>query len=193
MSLNLPHLDIQIFYSINALAGRWPELDALMKWLSRPDTFLVPGTLALAFWIWRQRRQALISALVLTVLIFGMDSISFGVKQMVARQRPCRVLPDAKQVVGCGLAFGFPSNHSVNTAAAGVFLQMLYPSTGYIVWPLVALIGFSRVYVGSHYPSDVLGGWLLGGTGGWTAAFLFRKRRTRSTDSKQAVAQSPSR
>jgi len=159
--VNFSQLDIQIFYSINGLAGRWPELDALMKSLSRPGTYLVPGVLAFAFWFWQQRRQAIVSGLVLAALIFAVDSLSFGVKQLVARPRPCRALPEVKQIVGCGRAYSFPSNHTVNTAAGGIFFQLLYPKTGYFVWPFVGMIGFNRVYVGSHYVTDVLGGWIV--------------------------------
>jgi undecaprenyl-diphosphatase len=61
-------------------------------------------------------------------------------------------------------------------------LQVLYPKSGWVSWPIVALTGFARVYVGAHYVSDVLGGWVLGGMLGGGAAWIllrwsqFRKK-----------------
>jgi undecaprenyl-diphosphatase len=169
-------LDAQIFHAVNGLAGDWEALDALMRFLPRPGNYSVAGVFAAGVWLWRERRRAVLAALVLALLIGAVDLVGGGVKSVVARPRPCRVLADVKQVVGCGRATSFPSNHAVNTAAAGAFLQTLYPQAGYVIWPFVALMGFNRVYVGSHYPSDVLGGWLLGGLSGWVVGRVLRKR-----------------
>jgi undecaprenyl-diphosphatase len=76
--------------------------------------------------------------------------------------------------------FSFPSNHAANTAALAAFLQVLYPKSGWITWPIVAVVGFSRVFIGAHYVTDVLGGWMLGGViGGGTAWLLLQWPRFR--------------
>ena len=80
-------------------------------------------------------------------------------------------------MVGCGGTFSFPSNHALNTAAAAAFAQVLYPVTGWVTWPLVVLVGFSRVYVGAHYVSDVLGAWVIGGMLGAGGALLLKRWR----------------
>jgi undecaprenyl-diphosphatase len=142
--------DAYIFYSINGLAGHWPWVDQVMRLVSRPWTYLIPGLVAFAFWYWKERRQALVLAFVLAGLITLTDASASGVKQLVARSRPCQVLENVTRVTGCGRAYGFPSNHAVNTASAALFFQLIYPQTAVVAWPLVALVGFNRVYVGAH-------------------------------------------
>jgi undecaprenyl-diphosphatase len=84
-------------------------------------------------------------------------------------------LADVHQLLGCGGAFSFPSNHAANTASAAAFFQVLYPKSGWIGWPLVAAIGIARVYIGAHYLTDVVGGWIVGGLIGASVAWFLRR------------------
>ncbi|WP_455371110.1 phosphatase PAP2 family protein [Petrachloros mirabilis] len=124
----------------------------------------------------------MIAAPVLGGAIGLLDFIGAQLKHLVGRPRPCMVMPDLHQLQACGKVFSFPSNHAVNTATAAAFLQVLYPRSGWISWPLVAAIGLTRVYIGAHYVTDVLGGWVLGGVCGAGVGWLllqwprFRKR-----------------
>jgi len=69
-----------------------------------------------------------------------------------------------------------PSNHALNSSTAIAFLVMLYPSMGWVLWPLMALIGLSRVYLGAHFVTDVFVGWAMGlALGGGVAFFLKTK------------------
>jgi undecaprenyl-diphosphatase len=163
--------DATLFYAING----WAEQSAWMDWamlaLGRTSSLLIPGALAFGYWLWRKRQEALVGATVLAGLILLTDFIGAQVKHLAGRIRPCHMLTGVHQLTGCGGTFSFPSNHALNTAAAAAFAQVLYPATGWVTWPLVAVIGFSRVYVGAHYAGDVLGGWVIGGLLGAGAAF----------------------
>ena len=170
--------DVALFYAINGLAGRSTVVDEAMIVLARPSTLLVPGVLLFGYWWWVSRRDALIGASALAGLVLLGDLLGAQVKHLVGRVRPCQLLDGVHQLVGCGGTFSFPSNHALNTAAAAAFAQVLYPVTGWGTWPLVAVIGFSRVYVGGHYVSDVLGGWIIGGALGAGAALLLLRWKT---------------
>ncbi len=164
--------DRALFVSINGLAGRSGLADWAMLMLAQPSSLWLPGALVLAYWIWVDRREALIGAVALTAFIVVVDQVGAQLKQLVGRVRPCQTFADMHLLVGCGGTGSFPSNHALNTAAAAAFAQALYPKTGWITWPLVALIGVSRMYVGAHYATDVLGGWLIGWLLGAGAAWL---------------------
>ena len=184
--------DIALFQAINGLAGQSEWLDWLMYQLGRPKFLLIPGLLAFGYWAWVQKVETALGGPVLSATLGLGDFLGAQIKHLVERVRPCRALSGVHELAGCGGTFSFPSNHALNTAAAASFFQVLYPATGWISWPLVAVIGFSRVYVGGHYVTDVLGGWVIGGMFGAGAALLllrwskFRAPRSESVEQPAA-------
>ncbi|HEY7792034.1 MAG TPA: phosphatase PAP2 family protein [Vicinamibacterales bacterium] len=85
------------------------------------------------------------------------------IKPLAARPRPFVAAPAQVQVVGTPASgYSFPSGHS-STAVAGAYMLTAYdPPLRAVLWLLAALIMYSRIYVGAHYPFDVFGGALLG-------------------------------
>lgn len=156
-------LDERLFYLINGMAKQSENLDWVMSQLSQEGNLLLPIVLLIGYWAWTNWREARIAAPTLGILIILSDFFGGQLKHLIGRSRPCQVLTQINELHGCGGTFSMPSNHAVNSATAAAFLSMLYPSTGWVTWPLVGLIGLSRVYLGSHYVSDVAVGWVLGG------------------------------
>jgi undecaprenyl-diphosphatase len=180
-------LDESLFRAINAFAGQLAALDWIMVELAKPGNLVYPGLLVAGYWLWKNWRECAIVSAVLTATIIGTDAVGTQLKNIIQRPRPCLRLQGVYELLGCGGAFSFPSNHAVNTAAAAVFFQVLYPRSGWISWPLVAAIGFSRVYIGAHYVTDVLGGWVLGGAIGGAVAWMVRRTLQRSTMDESAT------
>ena len=172
--------DTELFLFINGMAHESAFLDWVMVEVSREGNLLFPVTLLIGYWVWSNWRQAVLGAPLLALTIGGSDLIGGQMKQLIGRQRPCHVFLNIQELVGCGGSFAMPSNHAFNSATAAAFLWILYPATGWVAWPLVGLIGISRVYLGAHYPTDVLVGWGLGLLwGGAVAGLLIKSGRFR--------------
>lgn len=168
-------LDEILFRGINGVAGQSTLLDWIGVELAKPGNLLYPILLAAAYWVWVNWRECMIGGAMLAGVVGATDALGTQLKGFVQRPRPCVTLAEVHQLLGCGGAFSFPSNHAANTASAAAFFQVLYPKSGWIGWPLVAAIGIARVYIGAHYLTDVIGGWIVGGLIGAGVAWFLRR------------------
>ena len=167
-----------------------PALDAVMVFVSNRTVWFPAYALLTGWLIWHFRRRAVLLLPLLIAAVALADSITSRLfKPFFGRLRPCHApelagllhLPD-----GCGGQFGFLSSHTANSVALAVFLALVLPGSrfrglkiGAALWAI--LLSYSRIYLGAHYPSDVLGGALVGALLAWGAAQLFRRGSTRST------------
>ena len=156
-------VDDSIFFWINGLAGQSAVIDWMMYQVSRPGNLYLPVILAVGYSLWMNWHKAIISVPSLGTLIGLSDLVGGHLKKFIERPRPCQVFTHINELVGCGGTFSMPSNHAMNTATAAAFLQIVYPRSGWVTWPLVTMIGVSRVYLGAHYVTDVFVGWIIGG------------------------------
>ena len=101
----------------------------------------------------------MVGASLLGSLIFN----NMLVKNLVARPRPYRMIESLTILIPEPGEFSFPSGHTSSSFAAGVVLYLMLPKKyGIPAMILACLIGISRLYVGVHYPTDVLGGMIMG-------------------------------
>lgn len=133
--------------------------------------------------------------MVLLVLSVGASDAlcSRVIKKVVSRERPCQAVARGdREPAGfpvrvvrperCPGSQGFPSNHAANMMAAGLTAWWLTRRPWRWAWfflPLV--IGYTRVYLGYHYPSDVVAGWMVGAVTAGVFLLLFRRAITRSS------------
>src|SRR3989304_505987 len=136
----ITRFDIELFRLINSV---WtsPFLDSFMVYVTSKMNFL--------------------GAIIVAVVLLS-DFASNTFKHLFERIRPCSAFEGVRLLVGCGGSFSMPSGHATNIFAAMVFLSARYRR----FWPAFIFIAFvvaySRVYVGVHFPSDVIAGAFLG-------------------------------
>lgn len=90
-------------------------------------------------------------------------ALGWLIKLMVGEPRPCLALPPGATLWACDASGSFPSNHAAITAAAAVSMLGVNRSWGWVAVGFALLMAGSRVYIGAHYPHDVLAGLVLGG------------------------------
>ncbi|NOT38792.1 MAG: phosphatase PAP2 family protein [Saprospiraceae bacterium] len=157
-------------------------LDTILV-LIRDKFFWIPLYLAMISWVYNFHRSLFLWIIGATIFLIALtDQISSNVlKKKFQRVRPCREQYFSNQFevsINCSSGFSFPSSHASNHSAIGVFyfciLGSSLPRGRYFLlfWP--ALIGFCQVFVGVHFPFDVLAGLTLGTITGLTTYFLYR-------------------
>ncbi|MBR5102889.1 MAG: phosphatase PAP2 family protein [Muribaculaceae bacterium] len=136
---------------------------------------------ALIYVLVRQRnwRQAVSVLLAMTCVLLLTDQISAGIiKPLVCRLRPSRALGEAVHTVNgyIGGKYGFVSSHAANYFGIATLFCLLFRkralSIALLAW--AALIAYSRIYVGVHYPGDILGGTIVGVGSGFAIYALWK-------------------
>ena len=178
----LLHWDAVLFQFINSSLSN-PVFNALLPWF-REKWFWMPVYLFVAAFTllnYKKSGWLILLGLALSVGLADFTSSSL-VKKNVQRLRPCNDLEMFQKLdlrVPCGGGYSFTSSHAANHFAAAVFLIGVFGGLARWVRPLAlswaGLVGFSQVYVGVHYPGDILGGAALGAAIAWLTLVTLRR------------------
>ena len=178
----LLQLDKELFLFLNGLGtttfdGFWMFITG--KWNSMPLYAL------LLFLLYKKMglRYTGLIVVVVILMIAGTDQLSNLFKKVLfLRPRPCHEasIAEIMRLVKsyCGGSYGYFSAHAASSMALAVFLgKLLQPYYKYaavllLVWAL--FVGYSRIYIGVHYPGDVIAGAFLGALIGWLVLWFYR-------------------
>lgn len=177
----LKNLDQELLIFINSRHS--PFWDKVMITASDKYFWIPFYALLLAFLVYRFRRQSYVLVPAIALTIGAADSISSAIfKPWVARLRPCHDASLAKVIYlvnGCGGSFGFMSSHAANSFGLAVLmtvtLERKYNWLKGLLFAWALVVSYSRVYLGAHFPGDIVAGALLGSLSALVFGVLFRR------------------
>ena len=164
-------IDLAFFRFINGSLSN-SVFDVVMPIITEQNYWGIPlMIIGLAGLIFGDKRtKFIILGGVFAVVIGDVISTRF-LKPAVGQLRPCKVLEDINLLVGCGGRYSFPSGHAMGTMAMAIWFGQFYKKWKLYFIIFAVTVSISRIYVGKHWPSDVIGGMLFG----FGIAFLFLK------------------
>lgn len=165
----LTNIDTELFLFLNGLHVDW--LDPVMTFISGKITWAPFYVVLLYLVIKKYKKQSILIIIGIILLIVCADRVSSGFfKPVFERPRPCHneaikelvYLPNGH----CGGAYGFISSHACNTFALAAYLILIlrryYKKIAWVMLPWATLVAYSRIYMGVHYPGDVVAGAIVG-------------------------------
>ena len=187
----LHHIDVEILLFFNHSLSS-PLLDKFFSVITNVNNWFIAYLILLFISFFKGGLKGKIAVLGVILLIIFTDQVSYKIlKEIFQRPRPCIALSNIITPLGCNGTWSFPSNHAVNNFAAATFFYMLYPRLKWALFISAALVSISRVYLGLHYPSDILGGAIIGVVFGYLFALaaiksisIINKRKIKLFDKK---------
>ncbi|MCP2343274.1 phosphatase PAP2 family protein [Actinomadura rupiterrae] len=174
--MRAPGISVEVYRSITEFAHGTPGWVHTVAEVGTDAGLLAFVALFAAGW-WRARTRdarSMALALLAPVAMACAYLASSNAKDVLQEERPCRAVPHAMNIAACPAPgdWSFPSNHATIAAGSAAALLIAWRALAPYVLPLAALMAFSRVFVGVHYPHDVAAGFLVGLTAASAVSLL---------------------
>jgi undecaprenyl-diphosphatase len=161
------NIDKSLLYFLNTTLANG-LFDRLMPFITEQKHWNLVYLLLLIILVWKGGLKGRAAALALIIGVGMSDYLNSDIlKEFFSRLRPCHTLDNIRVLIDCGPGKSFPSSHAVNNFTMAMIGAGFYREYRWILFTTAGLVAFSRVYVGVHYPFDVLGGTLVGLTLGY--------------------------
>lgn len=155
-------IDVAVFRFINSTLAN-PVTDKFMPFITDVKNWYLLYVFLWFLILFKGGRYRVGLAIGMILLVTISDQLSsFVLKSLFERPRPCKVLENVHLLVTCTDSYSFPSSHAVNNFSAFMFFSYFYRHLKWILFGVATVMALSRIFVGVHYPSDVLGGALIG-------------------------------
>lgn len=160
-------IDVWLLFFINKNLSN-PVFDKFFVIITEVKNWFIAYFILWLIMFFKGDKKTKIVASLLILLIIISDQISSHIlKHLFERIRPCNVFTDLNLLIGAKKSLSFPSSHAVNNFSVAFFLSRYFKDYSKYFFSVASLVAFSRIYVGVHYPSDVIGGALIGLLIGW--------------------------
>ncbi len=171
----LNQIDQAVFLFINQQLAN-PATDFIMPFITSDILLRVIYAVGILLLLWKGNRRlrwmVLFSAIVLTLT----DQIVANyLKHWIERPRPCHTMDELHLLIACGGGFSMPSAHAANVFGQAILFSFDYKIARPYLLTFASLVAISRVFVGVHYPGDIIVGSAIGALIGLALAVIFAR------------------
>jgi len=172
---SLNQIDQAVFFFINVSLEN-PVTNFIMPLVTNDWVLRAIYALAMLMLLWKGDARLRWLVLFSAVALVLSDQIAAGyLKPLITRPRPCHGLAGINLLVGCGGGYAMPSAHAASSFGQAALFAFHYRKFAWYLYGVAAIVAVSRVFVGVHYPGDVIAGAVLGTIIGLALAAVFPK------------------
>jgi undecaprenyl-diphosphatase len=171
----LETIDKAVFIFVNVRLAN-PVTDFIMPLITADFNLRLLYGIAMVILLLKGDARLRWLVLISVVTLVLTDRFTAGfLKNFFMRPRPCHILSEINLLVACGSGYAMPSTHAANAFGQAALFGSQYHKARPYLYSFASLVAVSRVFVGVHYPLDIIVGGVIGGLAGWAAAAGFKR------------------